>query len=165
MKPEELSHLPDYEKRAHIFMEGVREIREEVLEEHDSILLVMVSDALETWRKSYRSLDKIFSEADVDLTVFGDFTPAAIAERLDRQSTSSSVVEVNASCDLQKPLKKFIKQTLDLAQEQGGRIDGDFIPLSTENLKDMINTTSYKECGFLTCNLFFVFDENLPGSI
>ncbi|MCJ7792687.1 MAG: hypothetical protein MUP45_01810 [Candidatus Marinimicrobia bacterium] len=164
MNPEKLNQIPSHEIRAKSFMDGVQEIEGKILKAHDVMLSVMVNNALETYGKGYHSLDKMLTESGMDLSDFGDLAPAAIAERLDQETNSRSVVEVYASCDVRKPLLKFIKKTLKLAEKQGGRIDGNFMALSTDERENMISTSSL-EFGFLTCNLFFTFDENLPGSI
>lgn len=55
------------------------------------------------------------------------------------QSASRCEVEVYANCTSGKPLREFVDKTLDLAERQGGAINGDFMPmLSTQDKKDMI---------------------------
>lgn len=156
----ELSRPPDYEIRANIFIHHVREegMKTKKQYAYSDLFELNVEKALEKWVERFQALNNILG--DMDRSALGKFAPIVLADNLDVQSASRCEVEVYASCTSGKPLKEFVDKTLNLAERQGGAINGDFMPmLSTQDKKDMI-TRLDSEAGesWFISHLFFAFE-------
>ena len=157
ISPEELRQLPGYEIRANVFMDRVQEVERKMAKTRPStMLMVTMEDADQA--------DKELSDAERGR--IEDFYKELGEVWIPPESRGEMVVRVYASCDFWKPLKKFVKKTLDLAREQGGRLDGNTKPLSNKEIEAMIarDDVDSGETWFIF-NRFFTFDENLPGLI
>jgi len=148
ISPEELRLLPGYEIRAQVFMAGVEEFGKD--------LCPTVEDEDKRNRKESNP-DKIRE--------LEEFIKVIDPNWVHPKYRKEMVVRIYTSTDSYEPLKEFIDQTLDLARRQGGRIDHQCTPITDKLNEDLI--VRHKEVGgpYFITELFFLFDENLPGSI
>ena len=138
-----LVELPDFEKRADLFIEGLKKLHEDD-PDIDDVVSWSAEKILPDWIEGLDALQTLIGDSDSDLPL----RLKDMADQLDAQSARCSIVEFRRVTDFVDPLESFVQKVLVLATFHQAQIDTS-LPLGTERQTDFVKPMKVEPYGTL----------------